>query len=216
MKCQFCNKEKGNYTLKSGKVCCMPYPAQCPSVREKNSKKTSLRLKKEYENGTRVSHFKMLNDGKIWKGRHHSEKTKSLLSNLNNGKTMSDEFKHNRSIEMQKRYASGWESTAGRCKKIDYESPVAGKIKVDGNWELNVAKYLDKINVKWQRNTKRFKYTNLSDNISTYCPDFYIYDWNTYLEVKGYETQLDKCKWKQFKEPLIIWRKKDLKEKQII
>lgn len=36
------------------------------------------------------------------------------------------------------RYKSGLESTAGRCKKYDYVSPVAGSIKVDGTWELTV------------------------------------------------------------------------------
>ena len=36
--------------------------------------------------------------------------------------------------------------------------------------------------------------------------------WNKFLEIKGYETPLDKCKWSQFTEPLIIWKKAQLKE----
>jgi len=111
--------------------------------------------------------------------------------------------------DMLDRYAKGWEATAGRCKKIDYESPIAGKIKIDGTWELRVVKHLDSIGVVWRRNKKRFDYVNLSEKKSTYCPDFYIEDWNTYLEVKGYETDLDRCKWSQFKEPLIVWKKKE-------
>jgi hypothetical protein len=79
---------------------------------------------------------------------------------------------------------------------------------------LEVAKYLDSIGVNWKRNKKRFKYFNtLKNKEATYCPDFYIEDWATYLEVKGYETDLDKCKWSQFKEPLIIWKKEDLIQK---
>lgn len=42
-------------------------------------------------------------------------------------------------------YATGWEPICGRAKKYDYESPVAGKIKVDGTWELIVAKHLDSL-----------------------------------------------------------------------
>lgn len=110
-----------------------------------------------------------------------------------------------------KRYNEGWSPKAGRCKKIEYISPIAGKISVDGSWELRVAQYLDCINVVWFRNTKRFKYFNtLKNKESTYCPDFYIRDWNSYLEIKGYETELDKIKWNQFEHNLMIWKKEDL------
>jgi DNA-directed RNA polymerase subunit RPC12/RpoP len=117
---------------------------------------------------------------------------------------------------LNKKYASGWDSKCGRAKKYDYESPIAGKIKVDGTWELKTAIYLDTLGIKWERNNKRFSYINLNKIASTYKPDFYIYDWNTYLEIKGYETDLDKCKWRQFKEPLIIWKKEDLIRLKII
>jgi hypothetical protein len=127
------------------------------------------------------------------------------------GTPHTDEFK----IEQRERklamYASGWEPTCGRCKKYDYESPIAGKIKVDGTWELKVARHLDSIGVNWIRNKKRFKYNNLKGGISTYQPDFFVYEWNSYLEVKGYETDLDRCKWSQFNDNLIIWREKEIK-----
>ena len=124
----------------------------------------------------------------------HTEKTKKILSE-----------------KMLERYSNGWESTAGRCKKITYISNIAGEIKVDGNWELQVAKYLDSLNVLWIRNKKRFKYFNtIKQKISTYCPDFYVYDWKSYIEVKGYKTELDDIKWKQFTEKLEIWDKKKL------
>ena len=38
-------------------------------------------------------------------------------------------------------------------------------------------------------------------------PDFYVEDWDTYIEVKGYETALDRSKWSQFPHTLDIWRK---------
>jgi hypothetical protein len=129
-----------------------------------------------------------------YKGNKHTEETKKLLSDI-----------------MRERYSNGWESTAGRTKKLDYESPIAGKIKVDGNWELRVAKYLDSIEVKWSRNKKRFQYFNsLKNKISTYCPDFYVSDWSCYIEVKGYKTELDDIKWSQFSGKLQIWDKKKL------
>ena len=88
----------------------------------------------------------------------------------------------------KKLYASGWEPTCGRCKKYDYFSPIAGHIKLDGKWELATAKYLDSIGVNWIRNRKRFNYIKPDGKESTYQPDFYVTDWTTYIEVKGYET----------------------------
>lgn len=121
----------------------------------------------------------------------HSKETKELLSKI-----------------LYERYSNGWESKAGRCKKYDYESIIAGKIKVDGRWEYVVAEYLDTLNVKWIRNKKRFKYFNkIKNKYSTYCPDFYLVDLDTYIEVKGYITELDQCKWDHFKSMLEIWDK---------
>ena len=38
-------------------------------------------------------------------------------------------------------------------------------------------------------------------------PDFYVKELDGYLEVKGYETELDRCKWAQFNEGLTVWKK---------
>lgn len=108
------------------------------------------------------------------------------------------------------RYKNGWMPKAGRCKKIKYFSPIAGNMTLDGTWELYVAKYLDLKNLNWKRNKKRFRYLNLDNKISYYTPDFYVKEFNGYLEVKGYETDLDRCKWAQFKENLVIWKEKDI------
>lgn len=109
-------------------------------------------------------------------------------------------------------YATGWEPICGRAKKYDYESPVAGKIKVDGTWELIVAKHLDSLNVKWERNKKRFAYIKPDGVKSTYQPDFYVFDWDTFIEVKGYQTKLDDAKWEQFPHTLLVWKKDKIKE----
>ena len=119
-------------------------------------------------------------------------------------------------LSINKRYASGWESTAGRSKKYDYDSPIAGKIKVDGTWELKTCKFLDQNNYKWIRNTKRFNYIDDNGKKRTYCPDFYLIDSDIFIEVKGYITKLDKIKWSQFSNKLEVWDKKTLKDKNIL
>ena len=126
------------------------------------------------------------------------------------------EFKDRQRHNIIHRYENGWEPKAGRCKKFVYVSPIAGNVKLDGTWELAVAKWLDNQNYNWKRNTKRFQYINLKGAISHYTPDFWVEELNGYLEVKGYETELDRCKWGQFLEPLTIWKKSTLVEMKII
>jgi len=104
------------------------------------------------------------------------------------------------------------------CPKYEYYSSRAGHIKVDRKWELIFAEYLDELGVRWERNKPRFPYINLKNRESTYCPVFFVYDWNEHIEIKGYKTELDECKWRQFpvEEKLSVWHKKDLKRINII
>jgi hypothetical protein len=81
-------------------------------------------------------------------------------------------------------------------------------VLLDGTWEVAVANWLDENLYTWKRNTNRFSYLNLKGNVSHYTPDFWVTEFNSYLEIKGYETSLDRCKWSQFSEPLIVWKKK--------
>ncbi len=128
------------------------------------------------------------------KKKHHTQEAKDKISD-----------------NMKQRYASGWETICGRAKKYKHISPIAGEISVDGTWELAFAKMLDKVNIQWNRNKKRFPYINLDSEDSTYQPDFFVSAWNTYIEVKGYQTDLDDCKWTQFNEPLLIVKREHIK-----
>ena len=136
------------------------------------------------------------------------------LKGKSKGKGSTEEIEQRRRQKIRekiiKRYNDGWVVKCGRAPKINYQSSIAGKIKLDGNWELEVAKYLDKNNFRWIRNKKRFLYIDENGINRSYCPDFYIDDWHSFLEIKGYETKLDKLKWIQFKNNLIIWKKKEL------
>lgn len=142
------------------------------------------------------------------KTRTKSEAAK--IDNANNPRTHTEQTKELLRKSIVKRYEDGWMPKAGRCKKYIYESPVAGKVSLDGTWELTTAKWLDYKGFTWKRNTKRFRYTNLKGKVSHYTPDFYVEDIG-YVEVKGYETELDRCKWKQFNEPLTVWYRDDIK-----
>lgn len=130
------------------------------------------------------------------------------------GKTPEIEIgrKQKLSKRIKERYEKGWMPKAGRCKKIEYYSKIAGKVFLDGGWELLVAKYFDGKNILWRRNKIKFPYINLKNKPSYYTPDFYLPDYKIYLEIKGYETELDRCKWKQFPFDLKVWKKNIIKK----
>ena len=65
---------------------------------------------------------------------------------------------------------------------------------VRSTWEANFARVLNYLEVKYQYEPKRFQ-----TPYGSYCPDFYIPKWKTFVEIKGYETnsykQPDKIKY---------------------
>jgi hypothetical protein len=117
---------------------------------------------------------------------------------------------------MKQNHLNGKEYKCGRAPKLKYSSPTAGDVTLDGSWELRTAQWLDQMGYNWKRNTQRFPYINMRGDSATYCPDFWVSELNTFIEVKGHETELDACKWTQFTEPLIIWKKAKLVEMGIL
>lgn len=55
--------------------------------------------------------------------------------------------------------------------------------KLDSSYEVELAKSLDKNNVKWQR-CKRFPY-HMNGKLHHYTPDFFLPDYNIYLDPKN-------------------------------
>lgn len=55
--------------------------------------------------------------------------------------------------------------------------------------EIIVAEYLDKLKLKWNRNKKGFKYFDTDNKIKKYYPDFYIENYDFYIEYKGWVTE---------------------------
>ena len=78
---------------------------------------------------------------------------------------------------------------AGRCKWVEYESPTAGKVNLQGSLEVRFAKLLDASGIRWERPTKdRFPYVGLDGLEHTYTPDFKVWRGEEmfYIETKGY------------------------------
>ncbi len=75
----------------------------------------------------------------------------------------------------------------GRSKALLYESPIAGKMKLNKE-EIEIAKVLDEAHLNWKRNLKGFPYITQDGTSRKYYPDFYIIDYDLYVEYKGWIT----------------------------
>lgn len=132
-----------------------------------------------------------------------SDETRSKLSLTSKNRTHTDETKNKISKSIRKAILEHPESYCssnvnGRVKHCIYKS-----IKLDSSWELIVAKYLDSLNIKWIRNKNSFNY-EWDNKIHKYFPDFYLVDYDYYIEVKGYERKRDLAKYSSLKNLIII------------
>jgi hypothetical protein len=129
-----------------------------------------------------------------WIGRKHSKKTKKKL----------------------KLKCGGYRENAGRSEKFYVVDSFGTKTCLQSSYELKVSQILDKLKIKWTR-PKPFNWIDSKKVNHKYYPDFYLEDFNIYLDPKNdYLIKLDKDKInrvkKQNKIDLRILNQKDLTE----
>lgn len=140
-----------------------------------------------------------------------SELTRRKISVATSRTRWNDEQKKEHSNRMRKavkRNPDSYSSSnvSGRAKLIEYNG-----FKLKGTWEFEVAKYLDDNSIRWTNIIESpFEY-EWNEGVHLYFPDFYLIDHDFYIEVKGYERDRDREKWKTVKN-LIVIRKKEINE----
>lgn len=171
-----------------------------------------------------ISRKKLFKKGYInpFKNKKHSKKTKKLMSKNhsnvkeknnpmfgkkgklapNFGRNFSQEHKHKLKLQAIKR----WKNSEYREKMTGRNSSAYGKIRhgkgayykniwMRSSYEVLFAQFLDLSGIKYKYESKTFDLGN-----STYTPDFYIPEWNLYIEVKGWWRDDAKKKFKAFKK----------------
>lgn len=103
-----------------------------------------------------------------------------------------------------------WHTSLARRMHYQYKG-----VDLHGKWELAYAKFLDSCGTNWVRNTEQFPYI-MHGKLRKYTPDFYLPGTDEYIEIKGYETEKDSLKWKQFPKTLVVLKEKELKALGII
>jgi hypothetical protein len=194
MVCQYCNKEcKNSNSHRNHERLCK----QNPNRQEIKSPGFSL-YNKQIKSGDRTGTNQFIKAKQLGLPTPIvSAETREKISN--SSKISSKEYwtlenKKKRSEIMQQAVLNNPDSyssknVCGRTKKIIYNG-----FELNGSWELLVAKWLDDNNIKWTNIVNPIEY-NWNNSIHLYFPDFYLLDYDWYLEVKGYERERDLCKW---------------------
>lgn len=120
------------------------------------TKETDERVRKYGE--TFSERYKGTEEGKKFCGRLHTDEYKQKMSKL-----------------AFERHLGGWHTS----KTIEYKGT-----KLDSNYELEVAKTLDENQVNWERPTY-FLWEDSNGLKHRYYPDFYLPDYNVYLDPKN-------------------------------
>ena len=170
MKCEKCNRQH-NGTFGSGRFCNRRCANSRVQTKEMNEAR-SLKLKKIKDRFCIDCNVKLDRANKSGYCRTHifkHEEWKQLLRGPH------------------KPGAGGLRDGGCYSKVFEYVSPIAGKMKLNKD-EIEVAKVLDGLELNWNRNWNGFSYTDLQGRKRNYYPDFYVEDYDYYVEYKGWVT----------------------------
>jgi hypothetical protein len=136
--------------------------AKRKEINEKVSKKLKINLDKECLKCKKI--FSLKKKTQLF----CSISCSTSYNNLKNSKLRSEIAKKINFGGNRNSYAHGW-----------YESKIAGKVYLESSYEYKVAKELDKNNIIWER-PNFLKWDN-----KRYFPDFYLKEFNIYLDPKN-------------------------------
>lgn len=196
--CKFCasNRKNAN-SLRNHERLCKQNPERQLSVAERPDFHLNKRQGNQFTTG-RVA-------------RHSAETINKIRTS--NVKTWSDpnrrEKQSKTKIELMplivQRYPDSYsfKNVSGRSKRSTYNGEF-----FHSSWEVLVAKWLDSLKIVWIRKIDGIKYF-WNGKEKTYFPDFYLPTLNLFVEVKGYETDRDKCKWAMVPN-LVLIKKREI------
>lgn len=137
-----------------------------------------------------------------------SDETRQKLSDSSKGRLHTEEYKEKLSKIMKEVAKDNPNYSFSKNKYFKKE--IIDGFRMDSSWESIFANYLNKNDIKWIKNKKPFRYIFENEEHS-YYPDFYLEDFNLYVEIKGQETEKDKAKYKVV-DNLLVLRAKEIDE----
>jgi len=195
MICKYCGKEcKNDNSLRNHERLCKLNPNRSVSFFETDYNKTRIPTNQFIKAKNEGYEYKISNETK-----------EKLKNNIWKNKKLPNEIKEKIKTTIKQNIENNnWHLSFSKSRTFEYKG-----IKFQGTWEVEFAKYLDNKNIKWERPNKTYKYIFENEN-HRYLPDFYLPEYNLYIEIKGYPTSKDFCKWEQFTDNLDIYFGDDL------
>lgn len=203
--CKFCGSErKSNNSLAQHEIRCKSnadrIPIHIPTTKGIRGKKGSNQYTKAQRLGLPKPEV--------------SEETRNKMrkSAKRQGETMwTVEQREKHSRVMKEAVAKNPESytkgnVSGRVKMVQYNGHL-----LKGTWELKTAMWLDGQGLEWEPENYFCEYV-WNGGTHRYYPDFYVFEYDVYIEVKGYKTDRDEAKWSQFDRKLVIIDKRVIHE----
>ena len=158
----------------------------------------------------RVKHFPLSNEAKerireknriiqpkIWtkeKRKLHSEKMKLVV------KSRPESYSSN--------------NVCGRVKGIIVKDSFGRETKCLGSWEKIVVDFFTNNSIRWVNKIDDEFLYEWNGTSHRYFPDFYLVDKDLYIDVKGFERERDREKWKQFPKKLKILKLHEIQQIQ--
>lgn len=200
LNCKYCDSERKNKnSLAQHEIRCKENPERInPSDYATGNRKGCLAW-----NSGKTGVYKHSDESKLKMSEKMLKRPKEWFKE--NGKKVSE--------TIQTKVAEGtWHTSLAKNMHYNYNG-----VDLHGTWELKYAQYLDKNNIKWIRCKEQFDYFYDGKN-RKYTPDFYLIESDEYIEIKGFKTDKDSSKWKQFPKDKIlkVLLKEDLQVLNII
>ncbi len=208
-KCKYCGKEFDKANSIGG------HTSMC--VKNPNCRKSNF---SEYNNKVKNGEIEKKFTNQYTKAKYEgkeiiiSDATRKKMSNSSVEKWKREDYRSKTTTAIKKAmkqvvrdnpdsYSAS--NVSGRVKTIEYNG-----FKLKGSWELEVAKSLDEHNIKWTNIISGIEY-EWDGDVHLYFPDFYLPEYDLYIEVKGYERERDRAKWKAV-DNLVVIKQKQINE----
>ena len=213
LNCKYCEKEcKNNNSLKQHEIRCKLNENKIEvksNFIKYNEKLKNGELTKEYSNHYSKAKTLGLPKPEI------SNETRKKLSICGKNQKWDLERRKRHSDTMIKAsilYPDSYSSNnvCGRTKLIETIDSFNNKTKLNGNWEYLVSLLLNELEIKWTNKISEKIYYIWENKKRIYYPDFYLPEFDIYIEVKGYERPRDLAKWEAIKDKLIVFKKKEI------
>lgn len=180
-------KTNSNFIKDFCNICWQTFQNRLPDRRKKNSEAQTKRYQdpKEREKTRIASKGNNAGDKNAMKRKEVRQKVSETRSKL----MLDPEFRNKfiqGSIKAWRRNAYEIKNDANcKCKWHSYVHSNGAEYKVQGTWELKFIEWMDKNNIKFECHKGRIDYVDDNGISRSYYPDFFVYEWNSYVDPKA-------------------------------